>query len=130
MENSRGVKRMILKWLYLKLPVRSCRYVTAISEATKKDIVQYTGCSPDKVIVIPDPSNPGFRHFPKTFTGANPVILQVGTWPNKNLERVAAALEGITCRLHIIGELSEKQKTILRSMRSVFPMLQDFRNRN
>src|SRR5882762_8016410 len=54
MENSRGVKRTILKWLYLKLPVRSCLYVTAISEATKKDIVQYTGCSPDKVIVIPD----------------------------------------------------------------------------
>ena len=36
-------------------------------------------------------------------------ILQVGTSDNKNLLRVAAALEGICCRLVIIGALSSEQ---------------------
>ena len=31
---SSGLKRMVLKWLFLDLPVRRCRVITTISEAT------------------------------------------------------------------------------------------------
>src|ERR1700722_9746449 len=35
---SKGMKRMVLKWLFLKLPVSRCQLVTTISEASRKDI--------------------------------------------------------------------------------------------
>jgi glycosyltransferase involved in cell wall biosynthesis len=114
MESARGLKRRIIKWLYLSLPVASCRYITAISEATKKDIVRYTGCDPDKILVIADPADPAFTYRHKNFNSKNPLILQIGTWPNKNLERVAAALLNIPCRLLIIGKPTEAQVEILQ----------------
>ena len=42
-----------------------------------------------------------------------PVVLQVGTGWNKNVERVAEALRGTACRLEIVGSLSETQRTAL-----------------
>jgi glycosyltransferase involved in cell wall biosynthesis len=104
--NSKGLKRSILKWLFLDMPVRHCRLVTTISEATRRDILRYTGCSPDKVTVIGNPLNEGIYYTPRTFQQDQPVILFVGTTSNKNLERVIAALENIHCILDIIGPLS------------------------
>src|SRR5580704_6957053 len=52
-----GVKRSLLKWIFLDLPVRYCPVITTISEATKEDIIKYTGCSPEKITVIPNPLN-------------------------------------------------------------------------
>src|SRR5437870_5110407 len=42
------------------------------------------------------------------------IILQVGTGKNKNLCRVAEALAGIPCRLHIVGVINERQKASLK----------------
>ena len=53
MRHSNPVARRALKWLWLDLPVRHCRYVTAVSEATRQDILRCTGCGPEKVLVIP-----------------------------------------------------------------------------
>jgi glycosyltransferase involved in cell wall biosynthesis len=103
MHRSSGLKRRVFKWLFLDLPVRYCRMITTISEATKRDIVQYTRCSPDKVIVIPNPLSGTIRCQPSAFREHSPVILFIGTTPNKNLERVITALQGIDCTLHIIG---------------------------
>jgi glycosyltransferase involved in cell wall biosynthesis len=44
-----------------------------------------------------------------------PVLLQVGTRPNKNLERVAVALRGIGCRLVVVGPLTPEQRQLLES---------------
>jgi glycosyltransferase involved in cell wall biosynthesis len=110
-----GIKRRLLKWLLLDLPVRRCGLVTTISEATKQDILKHTGCADDKIIVIPNPIAetiyystplPAFHH-------RQPVLLFVGVTPNKNLLRVAEALEGIPCRLDVIGRLSAEQETAL-----------------
>ena len=54
---SRGLKRVFFKWIFLKLPVQRCRFVTTISEKSKKEILDFTGCDPSKVIVIPNPVN-------------------------------------------------------------------------
>ncbi|MDP4244615.1 MAG: glycosyltransferase family 1 protein [Bacteroidota bacterium] len=104
MHRSSGLKRRLFKWLFLDLPVRHCRMITTISEATKRDIVQYTGCPPDKVIVIPNPLSGSIRFQPAAFRQHSPVILFIGVTPNKNLERVIAALQGIDCVLTIIGQ--------------------------
>src|SRR5690606_9651025 len=47
------LKRFILKKLYLDRPVKRLRYITAISENTKRAIVDATGCDKNKIRVIP-----------------------------------------------------------------------------
>jgi glycosyltransferase involved in cell wall biosynthesis len=108
------VKRWLLKKLWLDWPVRHSSRVTTISEATKADIVRSSGCHPDKVVVIPDPLDESFTHHPRVYNQDCPVIFQVGTWPNKNLERVIEALRGFRCHLRVIGKLSEQQASLLR----------------
>lgn len=109
------VKRWLLKKLWLDWPVRHSRLVTTISEATKKDIVRGSGCSPDKVLVIPDPVDELFTYQPFNYNKECPVILQVGTWPNKNLERVIEALRGFHCELRIVGKLTDAQEAQLNA---------------
>jgi glycosyltransferase involved in cell wall biosynthesis len=41
-------------------------------------------------------------------------LLQIGTAPNKNLPRLFEALQGIPCRLDIVGRLSEEHVALLR----------------
>jgi len=111
----KGYKRLLLKWLLLDLPVRHTALITTISESTRKDILKYTGCQPEKVVVIPDPVNDIIRFEHRPFSQSAPVILFFGTTPNKNLERVIPALEGISCRLDIIGVLSPQMESLLNS---------------
>jgi len=111
--NASGFKRRLLKWILLDMPVRRSRLVTTISEATKKDILKFSGCSPDKVVVIPDPVSDGIYYRPAEFNQNKPVLLFVGTTENKNLLRAAAALEGLSCRLDIVGRLSAEQEQAL-----------------
>ena len=100
--------RQILKLLWLDLPVRHCKYVTAVSEATKKDIVRYTGCDESKVIVIPTVVATAYHSVPKEFNAGCPRILHIGLAPNKNFERHVAAISGIDCHLHIVGKLRDQ----------------------
>jgi glycosyltransferase involved in cell wall biosynthesis len=109
-----GLKRTLLKWLFLDLPVRYCRVITTISEATKKDIVKYTGCRPDKIVVIPNPLNEAIYHIPAAFNETCPEILFLGRTPNKNLARVIPALEGISCRLVIVGQIPGEHLKLLQ----------------
>jgi glycosyltransferase involved in cell wall biosynthesis len=117
MHNATGIKRRLLKWLLLDLPVRRCRLITTISDATKKDILEYTGCSPEKLVVIPDPLSTGIFFVPAPFREGQPRILFVGTTENKNLLRTAEALKDIPCSLDIIGPLSTHQMQALSDCR-------------
>lgn len=103
----------LMKWLYLKLPVKQARYVTTISEASKRDIIRYTDCDPDKIYVVPVAINTSFKPTSRVFNSTQPEILQIGTGDNKNLPRLIEALEGIPCHLTIIGRLSDEQKSLL-----------------
>ncbi|MAT54413.1 MAG: hypothetical protein CMN32_08000 [Saprospirales bacterium] len=108
-----GLSRWLYKKLFLDWPVARARVVTTISEASKNDIIQFTGCSPDKVVIVPVAISQGFTPVPKTFNKDCPVILHIGTAPNKNLERLVEALSGISCKLSIIGKLSDEQLALL-----------------
>lgn len=114
LRQTRGIKRLILKKLFLDGPVRWSALVTTISEASRQDIVRYTGCPPDKVVVIPNPVNELIRYQPQAFREKQPVLLFVGVTPNKNLLRVISALENIPCQLHIVGQLPEAEKKLLQ----------------
>ena len=88
--------------------------ITTISEATKLDIIKYTGCRPEKIVVIPNPLNEGIYHTPAVFNESCPEILFLGRTPNKNLARVIPALEGICCRLVIVGQIPAEHEKLLK----------------
>jgi glycosyltransferase involved in cell wall biosynthesis len=100
---STGIKQFVLKLFWLTLPVKRCRYVTAISSATKTEILKYVHCDPDKIVVVPVAISESFKRMDKPFNKINPRILQIGTAPNKNIERLIEALKGLACTLVIIG---------------------------
>ena len=118
---------MILKWLYLDLPVRKALHITTISEKSRQEILDHSTCDPNKITIIPDPIDPLFTSiqpsspFPRPLsTAVNPSSLQLlflGTKPNKNLELTIAALYQLPVHLRIIGELESRQTKLLKKYR-------------
>ncbi len=106
----RGWRRRLYRWLWLSLPARRCALLTVISAQTKRELIAYTGCTEEKIRVVPDPVGPEFQPSPRSFCAARPVVLQVGTGFNKNIGRVAQALRGIRCELHIVGALRDQDR--------------------
>ena len=112
--DSSGLKRILFKWIFLKLPVKTCRFITTISEQSKKEIITHTGCDPSRILVIPDPVAENIYYQQKNFNVEKPVLLFIGSTPNKNLERVIEALKKFPCVLDIVGRLSDEQKALLQ----------------
>jgi glycosyltransferase involved in cell wall biosynthesis len=109
-----GLRRYILKKLLFDLPVKKLKFITAVSEATKKEVVFHTKCDESKIRVIENPLQEHFQATEKKrFESKNPIILQVGTTANKNIYNLVKALEGISCQLNIIGELSYEISILL-----------------
>lgn len=99
----------IIKWLWYEWPLRRADMVTAISENTKRDLLHFTKCSPEKIRVISQFIDPAFQPRSPAAFREKPLILFVGTTGNKNLPRLAQALEGIPAELDIIGVLNNEQ---------------------
>ncbi|MHB8256744.1 MAG: glycosyltransferase family 4 protein [Acidiferrobacterales bacterium] len=113
MRHPNPVARRILKWLWLDWPVRHCRYVTTVSNATREEVIRYTGCPPDKVVVIPTLIARHFDAATRPFNEDCPTILHVGLAHNKNFGRHVAAIAGLDCRLHVIGKLEPQHLELL-----------------
>lgn len=107
------LKRLVYK-LWYEIPLKRLKTITCISNATYQDIISFFPWAKDKLIVIPNPISSDFKLIPKDFNKIQPQILHIGTRSNKNLERVIQALDGINCKLIIIGILSEEQKCLLK----------------
>jgi glycosyltransferase involved in cell wall biosynthesis len=106
LKRSRGIKKWLLKKLFLDWPVGHCCVVTTISEKSRHEILEYTGCAPDKIFVIPNPVDESIYFKDKPFNIKQPVLLFIGSNPNKNLNMVIEALKGVPCVLDIVGNLS------------------------
>ncbi len=100
----------IIKWLWYQLPVKRADAITVISEKTKKDLIFFTNCCPDKIHVIPNFCDPAFVARPKVFSKDYVKLLFIGTAPNKNLDRVVDAVCGLQVELMIVGCISELQR--------------------
>jgi glycosyltransferase involved in cell wall biosynthesis len=107
LERLHGVKRWFLWLFWYWLPAKRCAVITVISEATRQQVLRHLRCDPVKVRVIYNHVSKEFQPAPKPFNAIRPRLLQIGTNPNKNLKRVAAALAGLECDLAIIGRLSD-----------------------
>lgn len=129
MERKTGFQNKMIGWLYLKAPVKKAAYITTVSETTKQAVIQYTGCQPEKIQVIPVAVNEIFRPATKIFNKDCPVILQVGAAENKNIARLAEALKSLNCKLVIVGNVSAQDLKILKENRIVYTIKQGLSNK-
>jgi glycosyltransferase involved in cell wall biosynthesis len=108
-----GLRLAMLKFFWFTLPAMRVRYITVISEFIKQELIQKTGIKAEKILVVHDCISSDIKPCPREFNTARPVILQIGTTPNKNLHRVIPALEGLNVNLVIIGKLTDEHTALL-----------------
>ncbi|MDX6513790.1 MAG: hypothetical protein QOE36_3294 [Gaiellaceae bacterium] len=82
--------------------VRAARRVIAISEFTKRELVEVLGVDPGRVTVIPVPHDPAFS--PDGDAAEGDYVLAVGTLePRKNLPRLVEAARLAGVELRVVG---------------------------
>jgi glycosyltransferase involved in cell wall biosynthesis len=113
-----GIRKRLFALLWYALPVRWAGQVTVISAETGRQLARCFPASAGKAEIIPNGVGDAFRDsYRATWTRTGKLrVLQVGTGPNKNLERVAAATAGLPARLRIIGTLSDEQRSLLDAL--------------
>jgi glycosyltransferase involved in cell wall biosynthesis len=116
LERLQGWRLLAFRALWLELPLRRAWVVTTISRSSRNALLRATGVESQKVRVIYNCVSPAFVPSLRSFCRERPVILLVGTRPNKNLERVAEALEGVSCYLAIVGRLTRSQRDLLQGL--------------
>lgn len=114
MKRLNGVRRYIYWFFWLWLPVKRAGIVVAVSEATRDELIHYLGVRPSDIRIIYNGISDEFIFSRKNFNSALPVLLQIGTGPNKNLENLISAIKPINCKLHIIGILTDHQLNLLK----------------
>lgn len=113
LQRTTGLKHWLLWLFWYWLPEKRSSMISVISESTRQQVLEYLHCDPIKVRVIHDNVSDEFQPKPKPFSQTCPRLLHIGTKANKNLERHAAAIEGLDCELVIIGPLSDAQEKLL-----------------
>ena len=117
------------KWIYkikywlhkvvVKSAVKRAKKVIAVSEWTKRDVVDEFGVEAGKVEVIYEGCNPNLQMHPNATNSTNdakmrnvrekygisgPYLLYVGNaYPHKNLERLIRAVSDVGCRMSDVG---------------------------
>ncbi|RKS13308.1 glycosyltransferase family 1 protein [Flavobacterium sp. 120] len=107
MFRKKGLAKEFVRYLYLVLPIKKAAVVITISETVKKEILSYTNCLEQNIIVIPVAVSEQYKSYPKKFNAEKPIVLQIGTGPNKNVIRLIEALKDINCHLVIVGKLND-----------------------
>jgi len=120
-----GLRKRLFLYFWYWLPIKRSAMITVISAATRMDLLRHVRVAPDKIRIIHCCISPAFHPDLRPFNAANPVILQIGTGPNKNLERVAEALVGLPCRLRIVGRISPQQEAHLNLLGLAFTSVAD-----
>ncbi len=111
----RGIKRWLYKFLWFKLPIYYADKITVISEFTFGELKKQFKFI-NSTQIIPDCVDDEWflerRPEERMFFNR---ILFIGTKPNKNLDRVIKAVEGLRVKLIIIGRLFDYQKNALKN---------------
>ena len=116
------IKRAVYSSLWLSFPIRHAAVVTVPSRATLRELENLGVAEHSKLRLIPHPVGDGFTPAtpatPATpeppgmpdRTTSRPVVLAVGTAPNKNLPVLAEALAGLDCEFVVVGSLDAAQR--------------------
>ena len=99
-----GLKRhLLLEYSYRK-PLRRAAAITTVSDFAKAELERACGTVDRPIHVVHNPADPAFAWVGPKPRGARPVILQVGSTPNKNVDVVIKAIAGIDCDFHVVGQ--------------------------
>ncbi len=113
----KGFKKKIYKFIYLSLPISKAKYITTISTETAETLVAQKLMAEYPSVISNCYNRSLFKPVYREFNVHQPNILQIGTKGNKNLSRLAEALNGFDCTLTIIGKLTESQKDCLEKFK-------------
>ena len=108
LERATGLRRAVLWFFWIRLPIWRAAVVTVVSEASKAQLARWVRLDPARVVVIENPLPRAMSPADKAFT-ERPRLLMLGTGPHKNIERVAEALSGLPVELEVIGRLSTER---------------------
>lgn len=114
--SSKGIKRVIFKWFWFKLPIRNSKFITTISRSVENELIEKFNLRNKKISVI------YFSIFASDITKKTKnknssdefKILQIGTAKNKNIKNLALALKDLkNIALTVLGKLNADDKEIL-----------------
>ena len=103
-------------WKYF-LWIKTLKYagrVTFISEKSLLEARRFVKFHKGQDIAVHNAVGSEYRYVPKEINTTYPVILHVGTKPNKNLNATIIALKDLPHKLRIIGRLDKDQETLLQ----------------
>lgn len=114
-----GLRRWLLRKLWFEWPAKRAARVTAISSATRDELVAVSGLDTSSIDVIANCVSPEFCLGPASVASlqARLRVLLVGTAANKNLERALEALRGLPVEVEIIGRVPEALRSRLEALR-------------
>ncbi|MBR9832558.1 glycosyltransferase family 4 protein [bacterium] len=108
-----GFKKWIFQKLWFDWPIANATVITTISQFSKQEILTLKNYK-TPIEVIYNPLTLPMDFNPKPFNTHCPQILHLGVKKNKNLDRLIAALNGISCRLIIVGRPTSDLKKLLQ----------------
>lgn len=114
LERLRGWRYWAMWLIWYWLPMKRAGMITVISEATREGLLRHGLHDGSRALVVHCCVSPAFAFDSRKLDFRCPRILQVGTGTHKNLDRLAHALEGLPCRLVVIGRLSARQASALK----------------
>lgn len=103
-KQKKSIKRFGKYLLWIRT-LKLAKYVTFISDFSQQEALNLIHLR--KSVVIHNSIGNDFQPIQKEFNNKCPLILHIGTKPNKNLFNTIEALKGFPCKLRIIGKLSE-----------------------
>ncbi|WP_405607784.1 glycosyltransferase family 4 protein [Polaribacter sp. Asnod1-A03] len=108
--NLTGIRKLIIKYLWLQWPLKKVAYVTTISEFTKQKLIDTCQIEAKKIKVIPNPASTDFKPNKKDFNEEQPLVLQIGGSSVKNLPRLIKAVQGTPFRLLLLRKPTAELK--------------------
>lgn len=109
-----GIKRWLMRFFWIQMPLRCIDHLVTVSEATKREVLREAPWfDPTKITVIPTVVPQHFKPRKKCPDNPKPVALHIGLAENKNLRRHAEALEELDVHLKIIGEPAPSDLALL-----------------
>lgn len=109
--NLRAIWKYCLWIKTLKLAGR----VTFISEKSHEDTLRFVKFHSGQDRIVYNAVGIEFHYVPKEVNKQCPVILHIGTKPNKNLNATIIALKDLPHKLRIIGQLDDEQLNLLET---------------
>lgn len=100
-------------WIYL--PIKFATAVLCITETTRNSISKLY--KNRKIKVFTNHTWPAeYKYYPKIFNAVKPIILQISTGKNKNLETTIRALEGLNAKLIVVERMTDSQIKLAQSL--------------